>query len=184
MPTAMSTRTPSPIATSTHTPPPRTPDPTIKPTNAPSTGGVTPPLPTPTSECQPTNQDAFVYFDWRFSVLAACVHVSGVVRRAFVNTGDGDGLIDLELDEPYRRYLTPGNRKVVSGYLHMEVVCYGKPPYKESWATEACANNPNPMRAPLPKVGQRIWAEGRLVQDLFHEELAELHPLYRWSLFK
>jgi hypothetical protein len=154
--------------------PKSTPQPTFSPTR----------LPTSTAECKPTNQDAYVYFDWRFTVLAACVRVSGVVRRAFVNTGDGDGLIDLELDAPYRRYLTPGNRKIVGGYLHLEIVCYGKLPYKESWATEACADNPNPLRDPLPKVGQRIWAEGRLAQDLFHEEIAELHPLYRWAVVK
>jgi hypothetical protein len=40
------------------------------------------------------------------------------------------------------------------------------------------------VRDPLPKVGQRISAEGRLVQDLFHEDIAELHPLYRWAVVK
>jgi hypothetical protein len=106
------------------------------------------------------------------------------VRRSFVGEYDGDGIIDLELDEPDRHYLTPGSFKVLDGYLHLEIPCYGKPPYVEALATSTCANNPNPLREPLPAVGQRIWAEGRWVQDTFHEDIAELHPLYRWAVSK
>jgi hypothetical protein len=115
-------------------------------------------------------------------MLAPCIRVSGVVQRAYVGAYDGDGIIDLELDEPYRHYLLPGNFKLLDGYLHLEIVCYGPPPYTEDAATTLCAQNPSPLRDPLPAIGQRIWAEGRWAQDTNHEDIAELHPLYRWGV--
>jgi hypothetical protein len=33
----------------------------------------------------------------------------------------------------------------------------------------------------LPAQGQRVWMEGRYVQDGEHGDWAELHPLYRWG---
>ncbi|MEP7200111.1 MAG: hypothetical protein ABI874_09855 [Chloroflexota bacterium] len=154
--------------------PPRAPSPTPAPR----------PSPPPTPACAPTNQDDYVYLSFRLEVLAPCIRVSGVVKSAFVNTSDGDGLIDLAPDEPFKRYLKPGNMQTMNGNLHLEIVCYGKRPYTQSGVDAVCADNPNPVRDPLPKVGQRIWAEGRWVIDLVHDDIAELHPLYRWSLFK
>lgn len=136
-------------------------------------------------KCTPTNQDQYVLEPERFRILAECIRVSGVVRKAHVNSEDMDALIDLELDDAFKKFLTDANYDDLAdseklprgvGYLHLEIVCYSR-----SEARAICANNLNALREPLPKVGQRIWVEGRWVLDLNHNEWAELHPVYRWG---
>lgn len=133
------------------------------------------------AQCDPADQDAFVYSPDRLEVLSPCIRVSGVVRNIISNPFDGDLVMGLELDPPFEGYLTAANRASLGGTLHVEVICHGEPLIINPRARSACSQNPDPLRGPLPAVGAHVWMEGRWVLDHSHGGWAELHPLYRWS---
>jgi len=140
----------------------------------------TPLPPTLAAECSPTDQDAYVYSPGRLQVRSPCIHVIGTVKGAY-DANDGDGIIDLDLDPPFKHFLVPANFTTlfnINGTLHVEIICHG------AKSVSICTQNPNPLRQPLPKVGQRISAEGRWVLDMGHRGYAELHPVYRWEVIK
>ncbi len=143
------------------------------------------PRPTPIPpECVPNDQDKYVYNPSRLQVISPCVRVSGAVKSVFVpsNGEDGDASFQLDLDEPFQRYLNEASRKYQNGHMHVEIICYVKPSFFSTpLAFFVCPQDPNPYRGPLPSIEQHIWAEGRLVLDMGHAGWAELHPLYRWG---
>ncbi len=170
MATSMPTPTSTAVPTSTIVPPTVTP--TIEiPTN-------TPLPPTLAAECSPTDQDAYVFAPGRLQVQSPCIHVVGIVKGAY-DSDDGDGIIDLDLDPTFKHFLVPANFTTlfnINGTLHVEIICHA------AKSESICAQNPDPLRQPLPKVGQHIWAEGRWVLDWGHTGYAELHPVYRWGV--
>ncbi len=187
---------PSPLAIRISTPsvtdipsimptPSETPSVPITPTNVRTPTET--PLPSPTLECQPTDQDEYVFDPRRLQVLRACVIVTGVVKESFVNKPDGDAIIELVPDKPYEKYLTAANFNVYGGALHLEIICYIR---GSVFGTALCPKNKTALLDPLPKVGQRIRVEGRWVLDKNHPDVnsnqfwAELHPVYRWSVIK
>jgi hypothetical protein len=166
------------------------PSPSAAATTHPTTDGSPPPstltsTPSPTlypSECNPTDQDAYVYLPSRLEVRSECISVTGIVRGAYV-TEDGDAIIDLDLDEPYKKFLVEANFTTlfnINGTLHVEIICFGEP--SNPIALLVCSSNPDPLRQPLPEVGQHIAVEGRWVLDNGHTGYAEIHPVYRWSV--
>lgn len=134
-------------------------------------------------DCEPNDQDRYVYRPGRLQVLSSCVRVTGVVRAVYLPNDDDDGDvgIQLELDPPFERYLNEASRKYQGGYMHVESVCYLMPNFNNLFAQIACTFDPDPYHGPFPSVGQRVWMEGRWVLDFGHEGWAELHPQYRWG---
>lgn len=137
----------------------------------------------PVRQCTPTDQDNRVYDPSRLRLRADCIRVTGTVKNTSIDPDDGDGLINLMVDEPFAQYLVPAN-SAFGVALHLEIVCYRVLTDLRSDVKQACKDNLTGMdyrRDPLPKSGDRIWAEGRWVLDVGHEGWAELHPLYRWG---
>ncbi len=149
----------------------------------PSTN-VSPAIKWPTStvpaQCEPTDQDLYVYSPSRLLTISPCVRVVGMIKGDENVENDGDFTFNVDLDPPYRMYLSPASITKKSGYIHVEIVCYDA---QKATVTIAalCAKNPNPLRS-VPPVGQRVWLEGRMVLDAGHASWTELHPLYRWGL--
>ncbi len=137
------------------------------------------------NECEPNDQDRYVYRPSRLQVLSECIRVTGTVKAVYLPGAgdDGDVGIQLAVDSPFERPLNDANRKYQNGYLHVESVCYSQPAWWNISTIISCAVDPDPYRGPFPSVGQRVWMEGKWVLDVGHEGWAELHPLYRWGLF-
>lgn len=107
---------------------------------------------------------AGVYLPSRLDVLNPCVTIEGVVlyvERPEAGEGDGDISFDVALAGDDQRLLNDDNRRNTHGGLHLEIV-----PADQD-------------RLPLPKVGQRIRAQGPWVLDTVHGH-NEIHPV--WSL--
>jgi len=153
--------TPGATVLATAVPPRPTPRPTVKP-----------------AACTPTDQDLYVYNPDRLAVQKACIHVTGVVQ-AVRKEADGDLHILLHLDSQYADLVTPANQGEELGDLVVEPVCVRSVTQVDAEAV--CASDPDPLQAPFPTVGERVWMEGRYVFDLDHVGWAELHPLFRWG---
>lgn len=141
-------------------------------------------LPLRAAECAPDDQDRYVYSPERLLTLSPCLRVVGTVRSLTLGAEDGDAFFDLEVDAPYRNLLNVVNDRNTRGYLHVESVCYRLPEDLTQPPALTCMHDLNPYRGPFPKVGSRVWVEGRWVWDLNHGGHAELHPLYRWGELK
>jgi hypothetical protein len=131
----------------------------------------------PPAQCQPTDQDQYVYHPQRLHVLQSCIRVTGVVDALRVEN-DGDLHIQLRLDPQYRFLLQPANSHE-QGDLVVEPVCPSLPLQPD--ALDVCVGDAHPLTV-LPAQGQRVWMEGRYVLDGEHGDWAELHPLYRWGV--
>ncbi len=141
-------------------------------------------VPTQPADCQPTNQDAYVYSPDRLEILSPCIRVTGAVDNVLTNPFDGDAVMGLRLDPEYEKDLTATNRASLGSTLHIEIICYGEAwPFNQR-ARSQCSLDPNPIRGPLPSAGEHVWMEGRWVLDHSHGGWAELHPLYRWGVLK
>jgi hypothetical protein len=104
------------------------------------------------------------------------VRVTGTVDSQNVED-DGDAHIDIRLDLPYQALLTAGN-KSERGDLIVEAVCQELP--MQADAMGLCASDFD-RTVSVPRVGDRVWMEGRYVLDTEHNGWSELHPLYRWG---
>ncbi len=133
-------------------------------------------VPIPPAQCNPSDQDQYVYHPARLHVLQSCIRVTGVVDASRVEN-DGDLHIQLRLDPPYQSLLQPANR-LEQGDLVVEPVCPSLPLQPD--ALDACIGDAHPLTI-LPVPGQHVWMEGRYVLDGEHGNWAELHPLYRWG---
>ena len=138
------------------------------------------PLPTGNAasvpSCAPGDQDPYAYRPARLHVLAPCLRVVGTVEESSTEA-DGDVHLNVRLDDAYRGILVDGN-SFEDGDLIVEPVCHIPP--LQADAIRVCAGDPDPL-TDVPKVGDRVWLEGRYVLDLQHHGWAELHPLYRWG---
>jgi len=97
-----------------------------------------------------------VYDPRRLIVLSACVSLSGTVRDAKYNPGDGDMNISVDLDAQYTHLLVPSN----NGVLVVKVI----PPDQASVF--------------IPATGAHATFYGALVQNKMREEAVELHPAW------
>ncbi len=141
-------------------------------------------IPLRRAECEPNDQDQYVFSPERLLELSSCIRVTGIVKVVAPGVEDGDGFFDLAVDPPYAYTTNWMNNVNTHGFLHMETICYVTPRPDEKAASDTCARDPDPYRGELPAQGQQIWAEGRWVLDLAHGGHAELHPLYRWGVLK
>ena len=137
-------------------------------------------FPARAAECAATDRDNYTYSPERFLILAPCIRVTGIVRGGSFSLVEGDGMFDMQVDEPYRFTLNAANERNTRGNLHLEIVCFVEPE-RTHWSHYVCRNDKTQTMHKLPRDGARIWAEGRWVLDLWHGGHAELHPIYRWG---
>jgi hypothetical protein len=116
---------------------------------------LAPPAADPSVSCR-RGVLAHVHDPGRLRVITACVEVTGVVLEdAAYQPGDGDRLIVLDVDAPYRRYLPPGQRTLPVRVIPADYGVF-----------------------PLPRRGDRIAAVGAWVRNRNQRDIAELHPAW------
>ena len=150
---------------------------------APPTPTPTPiPTPTPTPD---TGCDAslwnHVYHSYRLVVHQQCIAVTGPIVDATAGgqsdgvrlEADGDTHGWLQVDPPFQNLLNAGNQNDEGGNLVFEIVC--RFPVTQADAKTACANYSDTVK--LPPVGSHVRILGVYVQDTFHGQWMEIHPV-------
>lgn len=145
---------------------------------------VTPP--TPPTQPPPSGQcdDALwshVYHSYRLIVHQKCVSVTGTIvdatnggqRDGVRHEADGDTHGWLKVDPPYQNLLNAGNNNNEGGNLVFEIIC--KYPVTQTDAKAACSNYQNKVN--IPPVGSHVRIVGVYVQDTFHAQWMEIHPV-------
>ncbi len=143
-----------------------------------------PPIPPPTqpvaTTCDPTLA-AHVYHPSRLIVHQQCIAVSGTIVDATAgkepdgvrHEPDGDTHGWLKVDPEFQNLLNAGNTRAENGNLVFEIVC--KYLISQPDAKGACANYTDHVA--LPPVGSHVTIVGTYVQDTFHAQWMELHPV-------
>jgi hypothetical protein len=145
---------------------------------------VTPPIPPPQPPASGQCDDTLwthVYHSYRLIVHQKCISVTGTIVDAtngkrpdgVRKEADGDTHGWLKLDPPYQNLLNAGNNSAEGGNLVFEIVC--KFPVTQADATAACSNYQN--KVDLPPVGSHVRIVGVYVQDTFHAQWMEIHPV-------
>jgi len=155
----------------THTPPtPTTP--------------VTPPSSTAAStECD-SSLSAHVYHPTRLIVKQDCIAITGTIVDATANQQtkepdgtrhepDGDTHGWLKVDPGFESLLNSGNINDEAGNLVFEIIC--RFPVTQPDAKTACQGFTDHVS--LPPVGSHVRIVGRYVQDTFHGQWNEIHPV-------
>lgn len=145
---------------------------------------VTPP--TPPTQPQPSGQCddtlwSHVYHSNRLIVHQNCVSVTGTIVDAtngrepdgVRHEADGDTHGWLKVDPPFQALLNAGNNSNEGGNLVFEIVC--KYPVTQADAKAACSNYQN--KVTIPPVGSHVRIVGVYVQDTFHAQWMEIHPV-------
>jgi uncharacterized protein YraI len=147
------------------------------------------PAPTPTST-DPTVAPAascdaslwsHVYHSQRLIVQKQCAEVTGVIVDAtngkksdgVRHEGDGDTHGWLKVDPEFRELLNAGNLSAEGGNLVFEIVC--RFPVTQADAKAACEGYTDKVK--LPVVGSHVRIVGTYVQDTFHAQWMEIHPV-------
>jgi hypothetical protein len=146
----------------------------------------TSPTPTPgTSGTADTQCDAslwsHVYHSQRLIVKQQCIGVTGTIVDA---TGgkrpdgvrkekDGDTHGWLKVDSEFQNLLNTGNVGAEGGNLVFEIVC--RFPVTQADAKAACQGYTDHVT--LPPVGSHVRIVGTYVQDTFHAQWMEIHPV-------
>jgi len=143
-----------------------------------------PPTPTPTPPPD-TGCDAclwtHVYHSYRLIVHQQCIVVTGTIVDASAG-GDPDGVRHeadgdthgwLKVDPQFQNLLNAGNQKDEDGNLVFEIIC--KFAVTQVDAKTACANYTDTVK--LPPVSSHVRILGVYVQDTFHGQWMELHPV-------
>jgi SH3 domain-containing protein len=136
--------------------------------------------PTPATGCDPSLA-AHVYHPNRLIVHQQCIEVTGTIVDA---TGgaepdgvrhepDGDTHGWLKVDPEFQNLLNAGNMSAEDGNLVFEIVC--KFPVTQADAKAACANYTD--HTTIPPVGSHVRIVGTFVQDTFHAQWMEIHPV-------
>jgi len=145
---------------------------------------VTPPTP-PTQPPASAQCDAslwsHVYHSTRLIVHQTCISVTGTIVDAtngkkpdgVRHEPDGDTHGWLQVDSQFQNLLNAGNNSAESGNLVFEIVC--KYPVTQSDAKAACSNYQNQVS--IPPVGSHVRMVGVYVQDTFHAQWMEIHPV-------
>lgn len=150
---------------------------------------VTPVPPTPPPNPTPVPPDTgcddalwnHVYHSFRLIVQQKCIAVTGTIVDAsggaepdgVRHEADGDTHGWLRVDPEFAKLLNAGNQKYEGGNLVFEIIC--KYPVTQADAKTACANYSN--KVTLPPVGSRVRILGVYVQDTFHGQWMEIHPV-------
>ncbi|MGA2648735.1 MAG: SH3 domain-containing protein [Candidatus Sulfotelmatobacter sp.] len=144
------------------------------------TAEVAAPLSSPTG-CDDTLWD-HVYNSQRLIVKQECISVTGTIVDAtngkrsdgVRKEADGDTHGWLKLDPQFENLLNAGNMSDEGGNLVYEIVCKFK--VSQADAKGAC---PLTYHTPvqLPAVGSHVQIVGSYVQDTFHAQWMEIHPV-------
>jgi hypothetical protein len=145
-----------------------------------SSNHALPITPTPGSPCDDSLW-THVYHPARLIVKQQCIAVTGKIVDATSGTepdgvrheADGDTHGWLKLDAEFVNLLNAGNISNEGGNLVFEVVC--KFPATQPDAKTACQGFTNQVN--LPAVGSHVRIVGSLVQDTFHAQWMEIHPV-------
>jgi hypothetical protein len=155
--------------------------PTVPP--APAAPRTAPPAPQPPeTQCDP-NLWSHVYHPTRLIVKQLCVAVTGTIVDATAgkqpdgvrHEADGDSHGWLKVDPEFETLLNAGNISDEGGNLVFEIVCKFRVSQQD--AKTACANYTDQVS--LPPVGSHVQIVGTLVQDSFHAQWMEIHPVTR-----
>lgn len=120
-----------------------------------------------------------VYHSNRLIVKQDCITVTGTIVDAtggkqpdgVRHEADGDTHGWLAVDD--KSLLNSGNINDESGNLVFEIIC--RFPVTQADAITACQNYTDHVQ--LPPVGSRVKIVGRYVQDTFHGQWMEIHPV-------
>lgn len=141
----------------------------------------TPPLqPPPSGQCDNTLW-SHVYHSNRLIVNQTCTSVTGTIVDAtngkehdgVRHEADGDTHGWLKVDAQFQNLLNAGNNSAEGGNLVFEIVC--KYPVTQADAKAACSNYQN--KVTIPPVGSHVRIVGVYVQDTFHAQWMEIHPV-------
>jgi len=141
----------------------------------------TPPVqPAATGQCDDTLW-AHVYHSTRLIVHQQCITVSGTIVDATKgkepdgvrHEADGDTHGWLKVDPQFQNLLNAGNLQAEGGNLVFEIIC--RFPVTQPDAQSACANYKD--KVTLPSVGSHVQIVGVYVQDSFHAQWMEIHPV-------
>ena len=147
------------------------------------TAAPTTPSTTPSTECDPTIA-AHVYHPQRLIVRQECISVTGTIVDATAtqtkkeldgtrHEPDGDTHGWLKVDPGLESLLNSGNMNDEGGNLVFEIIC--KFPVTQPDAKTACQGYTDQVS--LPPVGSHVRIVGRYVQDTFHGQWNEIHPV-------
>jgi len=125
-----------------------------------------------------------VYHPQRLIVRQDCISVTGTLVDATAtekqkepdgvrHEPDGDTHGWLKLDPGSENLLNSGNINDEGGNLVFEIIC--KFPVTQADAKAACQNYTDHVK--LPPVGSHVRIVGRYVQDTFHGQWNEIHPV-------
>jgi hypothetical protein len=122
-----------------------------------------------------------VYHPARLMVVESCIAVTGMIVDATAgrqtegvrHEKDGDTHGWLKLDPEFANLLNAGNISSEGGNLVFEIVC--RFPVTQPDAQSACQNYAD--RVALPPVGSHVRIVGTYVQDTFHAQWMEIHPV-------
>lgn len=154
---------------------------TVAPVTAPAT--PTTPAVAGTDSCD-TSIAAHVYHPKRLIVKQDCIAVTGTVMDATApqhthttdgtrHEGDGDTHGWLKVDSGFENLLNDGNLNDEGGNLVFEIIC--RFPVTQADAKSACQGYSDHVA--LPPVGSHVKIVGRYVQDTFHAQWNEIHPV-------
>jgi hypothetical protein len=141
----------------------------------------TPPVQPPaTGQCDDTLW-RHVYHSTRLIVHQKCISVTGTIVDATNgkepdgarHEADGDTHGWLKVDPQFQNLLNAGNINQEHGNLVFEIVC--KYRVTQPDAVTACSNYQNKVN--LPPVGSHVRIVGVYVQDTFHAQWMEIHPV-------
>lgn len=144
---------------------------------------TTTPTTTPSTECDPSIS-AHVYHPQRLIVKQDCISVTGTSVDATATLAkkrldgtrhepDGDTHGWLKVDPGLESLLNSGNTNDENGNLVFEIIC--KFPVTQADAKSACKGYTDHVS--LPPVGSHVRIVGRYVQDTFHGQWNEIHPV-------
>jgi hypothetical protein len=143
------------------------------------------PPPNPTPAPPDTGCDSslwgHVYHSYRLIVHQQCIAVTGTIVDAAAggepdgvrHEADGDTHGWLKVDAQFQNLLNTGNQKDEGGNLVFEIIC--RFPVTQADAKTACANYTDTVK--LPAVGSHVRILGVYVQDTFHGQWMEIHPV-------
>lgn len=122
-----------------------------------------------------------VYHSTRLIVQQQCIAVTGTIVDATAgkepdgvrHEADGDTHGWLKVDPEFQKLLNAGNQNDEGGNLVFEIIC--RFPVTQPDAKTACANYKD--KVTLPPVGSRVRIVGVYVQDTFHGQWMEMHPV-------
>jgi uncharacterized protein YraI len=122
-----------------------------------------------------------VYHPTRLIVKTACVTVTGRIVDATAgkqtdgvrHEPDGDTHGWLRVDPQFKDMLNAGNLSAEGGNLVFEIVC--RFPVTQADAKQACQGYTDHVQ--LPAVGSHVSIVGTYVQDTFHAQWNEIHPV-------